>query len=62
MNRNGRRCALGVTLVVFLGYVTAGAQVQDFEPVTAVTHRSPMRAGVAGGSMSTWPELTGIGR
>ena len=41
MNRNGRRCALGVALVVFLGCVTAGAQVRDFEPVTDAMLENP---------------------
>ena len=41
MNRSGRRCALGVALVVFLHCVTAGAQVRDFEPVTDAMLENP---------------------
>ncbi len=41
MNMNGRRRALGVDLVLFLDYVTAGAQVRDFEPVTDAMLENP---------------------
>ncbi|HJN43228.1 MAG TPA: PQQ-binding-like beta-propeller repeat protein [Vicinamibacterales bacterium] len=41
MNRNGRRRALGVALVLFLDCVTAGAQVRDFEPVTDAMLENP---------------------
>ena len=41
MNRSGRRCALGVALVVFLHCVTAGAQVRDFAPVTDAMLENP---------------------